>query len=187
MPDLESTVIKIREALEKAYNSLLKRAGFFEDENKIRKPLAGFEEIRKKIEPVIEADKKLSNYDQARQKFIDEASFTLFNRLAGIKVMEARGMITDIIVTTSVKTGEKSTKHFLYISKHPEANLKPGQGINEMLEEEFKELSSKLPQLYNGYNHYGCFPLGTDTLKIINLITPHVVHEDCEICYEKHY
>jgi len=167
MPDLEKTVVEIRKILENAYDSLLKRSGFFED--KIKDPLPEFKEIHERIKAVIEADKALYGYEKARRKFIDEASFTLFNRLIGIKVMETRGIISETVITKSIKTDGKSTKHFIAISKDPSLASQPGEGINEVLKETFDNFSKDLEQLFGEYR-YGELPVGTDTMAVVDLI-----------------
>jgi len=167
--DLEKTIIDIRETLEKAYPVILKLAGFLEDKD-MGKAAPGFEELRKKIEPIIKTDEEqLGDYRKAREKFIKEASFTTFNRLVGLKALETRGLLEYTVITKNAATGGLSEAHYLYASRNPEITGKPGQGINDVLEEEFKKLSEELPQLYNG-GRYGFLPRGGDTMKVIDLI-----------------
>jgi len=167
--DLEKTIIEIRETLEKAYPIILKLAGFLEDKD-TGKAAPGFEELRNKIEPIIKTDEEqLGDYQKAHEKFIKEASFTTFNRLVGLKALETRGLLEYSVISKSAATGGLSEAHYLYASRNPEITSKPGQGINDVLEEEFKKLSEELPQLYNG-GRYGFLPRGGDTMKAIDLI-----------------
>lgn len=169
MPDLEKTIIEIRKILEEAYPTILKLAGFLEDRD-IGRAGPGFEELRRKIEPVIKTDEEqLGDYRKAREKFIKEASFTTFNRLVGLKALETRGLLEHTVITTSAATDDLSEAHYLYVSKNPEIRKEPGQGINDVLEEEFKKLSEELPQLYDG-GRYGFLPRGGDTMRVIGLI-----------------
>ncbi|WP_292589927.1 BREX-1 system adenine-specific DNA-methyltransferase PglX [Mesotoga sp. UBA5557] len=168
MADLEKTIIQIRETLERSYPLLLKQCGITEN-NDTGNSVAGFEELRSRILPIILADEKQLGAKEARKKFVQEASFTTLNRLVGLKVMEARGLIERTYVTKNIDTGGKSEAHFLYLSRNPQANSEPGQGINTILEEIFQTLSQELPQLYNG-SRYGFLPRPNDTVTVIDLI-----------------
>jgi hypothetical protein len=168
MADLEKTIIQIRETLERSYPLLLKQCGITEN-GEYREATAGFEDLRNQILPIIQADEKQLGAKEARKKFIQEASFTTLNRLVGLKVMEARGLIERTYVTKSIDTGGKSEAHYLYLSRNPEATSKPGQGINTVLEGIFQTLSQELPQLYNG-SRYGFLPRPNETVAVIDLI-----------------
>lgn len=168
MADLEKTIIQIRETLERSYPLLLKQCGITEN-NDTGNSVAGFEELRSRILPIILADEKQLGAKEARKKFVQEASFTTLNRLVGLKVMEARGLIERTYVTKNIDTGGKSEAHYLYLSRNPQANSEPGQGINTVLEEIFQTLSQELPQLYNG-SRYGFLPRPNDTVTVIDLI-----------------
>jgi len=168
MADLEKTIIQIRETLEKSYPLLLKQCGITENGD-YREPATGFEELRNQILPIIQADEKQLGAKEARNKFVQEASFTTLNRLVGLKVMEARGLIERTYVTKSIDTGGKSEAHYLYLSRNPQATSEPGQGINTVLEGIFQTLSQELPQLYNG-SRYGFLPRPSETVAVIDLI-----------------
>lgn len=168
MADLEKTIIQIRETLEKSYPLLLKQCGITENGD-YREPATGFEDLRNQILPIIQADEKQLGAKEARNKFVQEASFTTLNRLVGLKVMEARGLIERTYVTKSIDTGGKSEAHYLYLSRNPQANSEPGQGINTVLREVFQSLSLELPQLYNG-SRYGFLPRPSETVAVIDLI-----------------
>ncbi len=168
MADLEKTIIQIRETLEKSYPLLLKQCGITENGD-YREPTTGFEDLRNQILPIIQADEKQLGAKEARNKFVQEASFTTLNRLVGLKVMEVRGLIERTYVTKSIDTGGKSEAHYLYLSRNPQANSEPGQGINTVLEEIFQTLSQELPQLYNG-SRYGFLPRPSETVAVIDLI-----------------
>ncbi len=168
MADLEKTIIQIRETLEKSYPLLLKQCGITENGD-YREPTTGFEDLRNQILPIIQADEKQLGAKEARNKFVQEASFTTLNRLVGLKVMEARGLIERTYVTKSIDTGGKSEAHYLYLSRNPQATSEPGQGINTVLREVFQTLSQELPQLYNG-SRYGFLPRPSETVVVIDLI-----------------
>jgi len=168
MADLERTIIQIRETLERSYPLLLKQCGITESGD-MGRSLPGSEELREQILPIVQADEKQLGVKEARKKFVQEASFTTLNRLVGLKVMEARGLLERTYVTKSIDTGGKSEAHYLYLSSNPQSQSEPGQGINNVLREIFQELSQELPQLYNG-SRYGFLPRPNDTVMVIDLI-----------------
>lgn len=168
MADLERTIIQIRETLERSYPLLLKQCGITESGD-MGRSLPGSEELREQILPIVQADEKQLGVKEAREKFVQEASFTTLNRLVGLKVMEARGLLERTYVTKSIDTGGKSEAHYLYLSRNPQAQREQGQGINTVLREIFQELSQELPQLYNG-SRYGFLPRPNDTVTVIDQI-----------------
>jgi len=168
MADLERTIIQIRETLERSYPLLLKQCGITESGD-MGRSLPGSEGLREQILPIVQADEKQLGVKEAREKFVQEASFTTLNRLVGLKVMEARGLIERTYVTKSIDTGGKSEAHYLYLSRNPQAQREQGQGINTVLKEIFQELSQELPQLYNG-SRYGFLPRPNDTVTVIDQI-----------------
>ena len=164
MADLERTIIQIRETLERSYPLLLKQCGITESGD-MGRSLPGSEELREQILPIVQADEKQLGVKEAREKFVQEASFTTLNRLVGLKVMEARGLLERTYVTKSIDTGGKSEAHYLYLSRNPQVQREQGQGINTVLREIFQELSQELPQLYNG-SRYGFLPRPNDTVTV---------------------
>ncbi|SSC12585.1 conserved protein of unknown function [Mesotoga infera] len=168
MADLEKTIIQIRETLERSYPLLLKQCGITESGD-MGRAFPGSEGLREQILPIVQADEKQLGIKEAREKFVQEASFTTLNRLVGLKAMEARGLLERTYVTKSIDTGGKSEAHYLYLSRNPQARSEPGQGINNVLREIFQELSQELPQLYNG-SRYGFLPRPNDTVTVIDLI-----------------
>ncbi|HON28397.1 MAG TPA: BREX-1 system adenine-specific DNA-methyltransferase PglX [Mesotoga infera] len=168
MADLERTIIQIRETLERSYPLLLKQCGITESGD-MGRSLPGSEELREQILPIVQADEKQLGIKEAREKFVQEASFTTLNRLVGLKVMEARGLLERTYVTKSIDTGGKSEAHYLYLSRNPQVQREQGQGINTVLKEIFQELSQELPQLYNG-SRYGFLPRPNDTVTVIDQI-----------------
>src|SRR5690606_35487872 len=70
---------------------------------------------RAKIENLIESHKnEKGDYKQAREKALDELTFTLFNRLAAIKVMEAHQMFPPIL-TREPEHGDRSFGHKMWL------------------------------------------------------------------------
>lgn len=168
MADLEKTIIQIRETLERSYPLLLKQCGITE-RGDMGRAFPGSEGLREQILPIVQADEKQLGIKEAREKFVQEASFTTLNRLVGLKVMEARGLLERTYVTKSIDTGGKSEAHYLYLSRNPQVQREQGQGINTVLREIFQELSQELPQLYNG-SRYGFLPRPNDTVTVIDQI-----------------
>jgi hypothetical protein len=76
------------------------------------------------------------SYEEAREKALDELTFTLFNRLAAIKVMEAHQLFPPII-TKEAENGDRSFGHKVWLEQNPEMRNKELEGICEYLKDEF--------------------------------------------------
>ncbi|HPE70112.1 MAG TPA: BREX-1 system adenine-specific DNA-methyltransferase PglX, partial [Thermotogota bacterium] len=168
MAQLQKTIVQVRQELERSFPLLLKQCGITASGD-TGKATLGFEELRSRLLPVIQADEKQLGSKEARSKFIQEAAFTTLNRLVGLKVMEARGLVDRTVITRSVATGGKSEAHYLFLSQNPQAQKEAGQGIHTVLQQAFAERAQELPQLY-GPSRYGFLPRASETLAVIELL-----------------
>jgi hypothetical protein len=88
----------------------------------------------------------------AREKLIDELSFTLFNRIAGVKVMEAHQLIPEVF-SRRESLGGRSFGHKLWLEQNPESAGLKMEGLREYIRHAFSELSENI-QLYSpDYRH----------------------------------
>ncbi|MBN2373591.1 BREX-1 system adenine-specific DNA-methyltransferase PglX [bacterium] len=118
-------------------------------------------------------------YSQGREKLIDELSFTLFNRIAGVKVMEAAGLIPEVF-TRRESQGGKSFGHNLWLERNPEKMDLKLSGLREYIRHEFNELSEGI-NLYSSRYLYDMLPDVFDLNGIIeefNKIEPDVWKSD---------
>ena len=92
----------------------------------------------------------------AREKLLDELSFTLFNRIAGIKVMESCQTIPEVF-TRRAATAGKSFGHKLWMEQYPQYITLPLDGLREYIQYAFHQLAD-LIQLYSKDYLYNLLP-----------------------------
>jgi hypothetical protein len=109
--------------------------------------------------------------DKATQKSVllriaREQAFTVLNRLAALRLMEARGLI---LVT--VAQGYESDAFQLYSHMASHALGGTGDAYRVFLHSVFDELSQELPQLFDRFAPQGqLFPRDTELLELLDLI-----------------
>ena len=112
---------------------------------------------RKRIDDILSnLTGETGNYENARKKLIDELSFTLFNRIAGVKVMEVHQIIPDVF-TRRESHGGRSFGHKLWLEQHPEKVSLKLEGLNEYVRHAFDELSLRI-HLYSADYLYDMLP-----------------------------
>jgi hypothetical protein len=105
------------------------------------------------------------DYEHAREKLIDELTFTLFNRLAAIKVMES-AMLFPPILTKQPEHGDRSFGHKSWLEINPQMKSEELEGIREYIKHAFDELGKTLP-LYSRNYPYALLP---DTISLNDII-----------------
>ena len=96
------------------------------------------------------------DYDPAREKLIDELTFTLFNRLAAVKVMESAGLFPPVL-TKLAEHGDRSFGHKAWLEINPHMRSEELEGIREYLKHAFDELGQTL-SLYARSYPYALLP-----------------------------
>ena len=86
--------------------------------------------------------------EDAVTEFIRESSYTWANRLFALRIMEARGIIDEVILKKETYGG-RSLVHNRFAKKNPEACRGEDDGLFEVLISEFQERSRDLPDLFN--------------------------------------
>ena len=92
----------------------------------------------------------------AREKLIDELSFTLFNRIAGVKVIEAHQLIPEVL-SRKESLGGRSFGHKLWLEQNPESGGLKLEGLREYIRHAFSWLSENI-QLYSPDYLYDMLP-----------------------------
>ena len=143
--DLVQPVQEIKEQINAAFHKRLSRLGFRKEQ---MSPSQNDDPAFQKAESAIEAlQKEGMNYKEARQKYMDEITFTLFNRLAGIKVIESHQLIPEIL-TVRAKHGDRSFAHNVWLEDNPEQKDSRLEGLDQFIRDKFNELSRNI-NLYN--------------------------------------
>lgn len=176
---LSEHVDKLRDLIEAAFDKQFARLGI----GKIK--LLDIEKLPEEVRP-----KRLryveilnnhigetGNYEHAREKLIDELTFTLFNRLAAVKVMEAAALFPPVL-TRQPDHGDRSFGHKAWLELNPDMRSKELEGIREYIKVAFNELGETLP-LYSKAYPYALLPDAISLNEIID--TFNAVEKDTQV------
>ena len=122
-------VLNIRRLIQRAFDNRFSRLGLRADCPQSMEKLSDVQrEKRKKLDELMSSHLKEhdGNYAEARQEAINECVFTLFNRIAAIKVMETKEFFPEIIRRRS-ETSNRSFAHNAWLEEHPEVLLRRTQ------------------------------------------------------------
>lgn len=117
------------------------------------------------------------DYEHAREKLIDELTFTLFNRLAAVKVMEAAALFPPVL-TKQPEHGDRSFGHKAWLEMNPHMRSEELEGIREYLKTAFDELGETLP-LYSKAYPYALLPDAISLNEIIDAFN--AVEKDSQV------
>lgn len=111
--------------------------------------------------------KAMNDYAAARKEAIKECVFTLFNRLAAIKVMEDRELFPEVI-RRRTEHGNLSYSHKMWLEEHPEERSAERMGLKNFLQAQFAELFERygIP-LYKADHPYAILPTADELDEII--------------------
>jgi len=165
---LTDHVNHIRSLVYKAYNNRFARLGLGENKQlDISLIPEDLHSLRIQLDEMLENHiGETGNYKAAREKALDELSFTLFNRIAAIKVMEARHLFPEII-TKRAEHGDRSFAHKAWLELNPNGRNLELEGLEYFLEFEFGKLSEKM-QLFSPDHPYALIPFTIDLNEIID-------------------
>jgi hypothetical protein len=133
---------------------------------------------RKRFEEILENHiGETGSYVNAREKAVDELTFTLFNRIAAVKVMEASSLFPPIF-TKQPEHGDRSFGHKAWLELRPDMRSEELEGIREYIKHAFNELGETLP-LYNKDYPYALLP---DAISLNDIIDAfNVVEKDSQV------
>ena len=155
----------IRQLIDNAFRNRLGRMGFVNYELGITDPelVTG---DHKRMETILYVlRKETGNKKDAFEKLIDELTFTLFNRIAALKVMEAHTLHPEIITRRS-QHGDRSLAHFAWLEQNPQARQEDAEGLVPFLEDQLQKLSSEIP-LFNPQHPYHLLPTALELNNIM--------------------
>ena len=176
---LPEHVDKLRDLIEAAFDKHFARLGI----GKIKQ--LDIEKLPEEVRPKrLRFEEMLENhigetedYEHAREKLIDELTFTLFNRLAAVKVMEAAALFPPVL-TKQPEHGDRSFGHKAWLEMNPHMRSEELEGIREYLKTAFNELGETLP-LYSKAYPYALLPDAISLNEIIDAFN--VVEKDSQV------
>lgn len=133
---------------------------------------------RQKLEDILRNHQsELEDYAKARQETINECTFTLFNRIAAIKVMEEKELFPEVIKRRP-ENGNKSFSHNLWLEENPSEKNAERQGLKHFLQSKFNELGENF-SLYNENYPYSLMPTADELYNILEAFNAVENDPDC--------
>lgn len=178
-------VLHIRSLIQQAIDNRFSRLGLEAAEEKElpENALTSNREKRNKLEAIIATHKQAlgNDYAEARKETINECTFTLFNRLAALKVMEDRELFPEVI-RRRVEHGNLSYAHKQWLEEHTDERNAERMGLKHFLEDKFQELSDsyKIP-LYSPDYAYAMLPTADELFEIITAFNEIEQDADCGV------
>lgn len=172
-------VLKIRSLVQQSIDNRFSRIGLKENGVQSSDTLPdSLREKRQKLEDILNNHLgELGDYTKARQETINECTFTLFNRIAAIKVMEDKELFPEVI-RRRPENGNRSFAHNLWLEEHPEEKNAERQGLKHFLQDKFNELGEKFP-LYAENYPYAMMPMADELYNILEAFNEIESDPDC--------
>lgn len=136
---IKKLVLDLRHLLEEDIEVVLKRYGLFTNrewlgESRIPRADAELLVTRARMTAAVEVEMARGiKQGEATHWYIREVAFTYLNRLVGLKCLEVRGLI-DEVITTRVEYGGRSQFHRDFRHDYPQLAAKPDDALPDMLE-----------------------------------------------------
>ncbi|MDE5790230.1 MAG: N-6 DNA methylase [Muribaculaceae bacterium] len=135
-------------------------------------------ELRNRMKAIVDYHAKNSeDYAEARKLTVNECTFTLFNRLAALKVMEDKGFFPEII-NRRVENAGRSYEHNAWLEENPDGRTEERDGLVEFLSTIFERESKKFPIFSSAYP-YSIMPRADELNEIIEAFNAVSADPDC--------
>ena len=161
---LSEHVEHIRQLIDQAFRNRLGRMGINEGH---LIPIQNIPAERKRMETIREVFiAETGTVADAYEKLVEELTFTLFNRLAALKVMEAHTLHPEI-VTRRESHGGRSFAHLAWLEQNPNARNEEAEGLLLFLEDQLQKLATDIP-LFSPQHPYHLLPTALELQGVIN-------------------
>lgn len=158
----------IRKLIDSAFRNRLGRMGVTANQlSEISSVPQEYQAERKRIETIREVwIAETGTVAEAYEKLVEEFTFTLFNRLAALKVMEAHTLHPEI-VTRRAQHGDRSFAHKHWLEENPDGRSEEMEGLVRFVEDQLIALSSDIP-LFSPQHPYHLLPTAIELNGIMN-------------------
>lgn len=173
-------VLKIRGLIQQAIDNRFSRLGLQEEAMPVE-TLSDEQQIKRRVLDTIIATHQaaMGNYAEARKEAIKECVFTLFNRLAAVKVMEDRELFPEVI-RRRAEHGNLSYSHKMWLEDHPEERFAERMGLKNFLRDKFAELFDDFGiPLFKADHPYAILPTADELDEIITAFNSIELDEQC--------
>lgn len=172
-------VLNIRGLIARAMQNRFERLGIT-DKADAPEPSLGDEDLalRNHLKEIVDYHaQSADSYADARKKAINECTFTLFNRLAAIKVMEDKGFFPEIIMRRD-ENAKKSAQHNEWLEEHPDSRNDEREGLLPFLLDSFDTLAEQYP-IFRADHPYALMPRADELNEIIDAFNAVSADPDC--------
>lgn len=172
-------VLDIRRLIQQAFDNRFSRMGLRKEAaTPVEQIPAEHQDKRRKLDELMSSHlSELGDYEEARQAAINECVFTLFNRIAAIKVMESKELFPEIITRRKENAG-RSFEHNVWLENHPEERNAEREGLKHFLSDQFDNLGEHIP-LYRKDYPYALLPTADELNEIIEQFNAIEADADC--------
>lgn len=172
-------VLKIRSLITRAISNRFERLGIIDRADATATSLSESDmELRNRMKAIVDYHAKNSaDYAEALKLAVKECTFTLFNRLAALKVMEDKGFFPEIIARR-IEYGGKSFEHNAWLEDNPDGRTEERDGLVEFLSAMFERESKNFPIFSSAYP-YSIMPRADELNEIIDAINAISADSDC--------
>ena len=157
----------IRLLIDKAFRNRLGRMGISATQLlPIDTIPAEYHTDRQRMEPVREVFiAETGTATLAFEKLVEELTFTLFNRLAALKVMEAHTLFPEVI-TQRETHGGRSFAHLAWLEQNPDQRAEEAEGLVAFMHDQFTRMAAEIP-LFSTSHPYHLLPTAIELSGII--------------------
>lgn len=177
---LQQHVLNIRKMIHTAFQNRFEKLGLYEHSQRLLAEIAlDLQEKRKELDAILENHliEQNGDYEKARFEAIDECTFTLFNRIAAIKVMESRELFPEVI-RKRTEYANRSFAHNAWLEEHPEERSAEREGLKAFLRDEFDKLADDV-YIFSSEYPYALFPTADELYHIIQSFNEVEEDPDC--------
>ena len=141
--------------------------------------------IRILIHRALEAQMERSGMDATeREEKLKPCVFTLFNRLAAIKLMEQKELFPEVIKQRA-ENGGLSAAHQAWLEEHPEGRSMERDGLVPFLEDKCEEMAEMNFRIYRRDYPYAMMPTADELNEIIAAFNAIENDPDCADTWQK--
>ena len=165
---LSDHVDQIRVLTHKSFSNYFARLGITAKKvMEIEKLPTDLKAKREKVDRVIKSHlEETGSFAAAYEKTLDEYTFTLFNRIAAVKVMEAHRLFPEVI-TKRPENGNRSFSHRAWLENNKDKAGEELEGIRQFIKFEFNRLGEEIPLYHKNYP-YALLPYVLELNEIID-------------------
>lgn len=165
---IEGYVEKIRLKAEDAVRNTLDRCGITVSANNYADSTISGIEIGNVKELIDSINSEGREWKECYDEIVDDYTFTLFNRLMCMKVLESHGLYQEMITQRQQNSG-KASAHCMWLESNSQYSDDPFEGLEKYISWQFRELAVEC-ELFNTSSPFHMVPTAIFLREIIDLI-----------------